>query len=144
MNSRTQTWKDWSFYFTRIVELDDGSGDLSPNINVSRYSEIRQENRSFGGEEQPRSHWPVCGHPWKGPGTQSSLGNFSSHRHRQFNLLESLRLSLNLRFTVKRWARLPANNTGCLSETLAGLVNLSPNVLAYNVNKSSPVHSGGT
>lgn len=84
----------------------------------------------------------MCGHPWKGPGTQSSLGNFSSHRDRQFNLIESLRLSLNLRFTVKRWARLPANNTGCLS--LAGLVNLSPNFLAYNVNKSSPVHSGGT
>lgn len=25
MNSRTETWKDWSFYFTRIVEPDDGS-----------------------------------------------------------------------------------------------------------------------
>lgn len=42
--------------------------------------------------------------------------------------------------SVKQWTRLPNTLYLCVSEALAGIANLLPKFLAYNVNKFSLVH----
>ena len=100
------------------------------------------ENCSFWGEQQPGSFWPVCGSPWKGPGTQSILGDFPSHRHRQFILLKSCQRSLSWASVESSEHSFPQHSIRVFQRPWLDWQTFPPNVLAYNVSKFNLVNSG--